>query len=136
MSDHDGQNIEASALAERESREIQEMKREIEVLRRTVEEQKLRAERDVLHAEVARGAEGGRSGEASEGFYIVSCCANIWAGSPIWHVATFSVSCEMVSTKPPKFDDVEARFGMWRSKFQALFHQLIVYTSSRQPITL
>ena len=78
------------------------MKQEIEVLRRKVEEQKLRAERDVLHPEVAKGAEGGKSGEASEAFYIVPCCANIWAGSPTKHVATFSVSCELVSTKNPQ----------------------------------
>ena len=41
------------------------MEHEIEVLRRKVEEQKLRAERDAMHAEVARGGEGGRSGETS-----------------------------------------------------------------------
>ena len=68
-------NIEESVLAERdrESREreqrerhdmrkIREMKDEIEALRRKVEEQKLRADRDALHAEVARGAGGRRSG--------------------------------------------------------------------------
>ena len=80
MSDHDGRNIEASVLAEREresreresreresrereQREIREIKHKIEVLRRKMEEQKLRAERDALHAEVARGAGGGRSVE-------------------------------------------------------------------------
>ena len=41
------------------------MKQEIEVLRRKVEEQKLPAERDALHAEVARGADGVRSGEST-----------------------------------------------------------------------
>ena len=41
------------------------MKQEIEFLRRKVKEQNLRAESDTLHAEVARGAEGGKSGEAT-----------------------------------------------------------------------
>ena len=66
---------------------------------------------------------GGPGGEErrnhSEGFYIVSCCANIWVGSLISHVANFSVSSELVSIKPARFDDIEAHFGMWRSKFQA-----------------
>ena len=41
------------------------MKQEIEVVRRKVEEQKLRDERDALHAGVARGTEGERSGGAA-----------------------------------------------------------------------
>ena len=40
------------------------MKQGIEVLRMKVEEQKLRAESNALHAEVARGIGGERSGEA------------------------------------------------------------------------
>ena len=76
------------------------MKQEIEILRRTVEEQKLRAEMEALQAEVSRGGRWGEERRSkSEGFYIVSCCANIWAGNPTWHVATFTVSSEFASTK-------------------------------------
>ena len=89
--------------AEREQRDIRETEHEIEVLQRKLEEQKLRAERDALHAEVAGGAGGGEERRNNrEGFYIVSCCANIWAGSPIRHVANFSVSSELVSIKTPQ----------------------------------
>ena len=85
-----------------------------------MEEQKLRAKRDALHAEVARGAEGGKERRSnSEGFYIVSCGANIWAGSLTRHVGTFFVSSELASTKTLKFNNVEPHFGMWRSTFQA-----------------
>ena len=127
MSDHDGQNIEVSVLAEREEereresrereqREIREMKHEIEVLQRKMEEQKLRAERDALHAEVARGAGGGRSGETTARDSTLSP-AGLAAQSGTSQISLSRTNWSQL--KPPKFDNVEAHFGMWRSRFQA-----------------
>ena len=121
MSDHDGQNIEASVVAERgraetekkkrESREILEMHHEIEILRRKVEEQKLRAERGALYAEVTRGAEGRRSGETTardstsspavptSGLAAQPGTSQISLSRPNWS-----------QLKPPKFDNIEAHF--------------------------
>ena len=66
---------------------MRELREEIEALKRALEEQKLRAQRDALATEVERGAGGVRRSN-NEGSYIVSCCANIWAGNPNRHVAT------------------------------------------------
>ena len=110
MSDQAGQNIEASVLAERE-RERAEREREKEQRERErAEKERERDTRDESRdrsptkegggAEAtcrdggapSRGSKGGRWGEErrsnSEGSYIVSCCANIWAGNPNRHVAT------------------------------------------------
>ena len=96
------------------------MKHEIEVLRRKMEEQKLRAERDVLHAEVARGAGEGRSRKTTaqdstsspavptSGLAAQSGTSQISLSRPNWS-----------QLKRHKFDNVEAHFGVWRSKFQA-----------------
>ena len=107
---------------ERAERESREMKQEIEVLRRKVKEQKLRAERDALHAEVARAAEGGRSEGATardstsspavptSGLAAQPGTSQISLSHPNWSQLT-----------PPKFDHVEAHFGMWRTKFPGIF---------------
>ena len=111
MSDQAGQNVEASVLAEREreqrereSRERdRERERERERERDTRDESRDRSPtKEGGGAEAtcrdggapSRGSKGGRWGEErrsnSEGSYIVSCCANIWAGNPNRHVATYS----------------------------------------------
>ena len=135
MSDHDGRNTEASVLAERKraerkqteresreraKREILEMKHEIEVLRRKVKEQKLRAERDAMHAEVARGAKGGRSGETTARDSTSSPAVPISALAAQPGTSQISLSRpNWYQLTPPKFDNIEAHVGMWRSKFQA-----------------
>ena len=96
------------------------MKQEIEVLRRRVEEQERRAESDTLHAEVTRGAEGGRSGGAAAWDSTSSLAvptSGLAAQPGTWQL---SLSRPNWSQLPPsKFDTVEVHFGMWRSKFQA-----------------
>ena len=122
MSDHDGQNIEASVLERQKAeRHIQGMKPKIEVLRRKVEEQKLRAKRDALHAEVARGAERGRSGQATARDSTSSPAVPTSGLAAQPGMSQLSLSPPNWSQlKPPKFDNVKAHFRMWRSKFQAL----------------
>ena len=97
------------------------MKQEIEVLRRKAEEQKLRAERDALHAEVVRGAEGGKSGEATarDSTSSPAVPTSGLAAQPGTQLFLSRLSWSQLT--PPNFDNVEAHFGMWRSKFQAFF---------------
>ena len=68
-----------------------------------MEEQKLRAERDALHAEVARGAGGGRSGETTARDSTSSpAVATSGLAAQSGTSQNFSVSFELVSIKPPQ----------------------------------
>ena len=114
------------------------MKHKIEVLRRKVEEQKLRTERDALHAEVARGAGGGRSGETTARDSTSSPAVSTpgLAAQP----GTLQICLSRPNypqLKPPKFDNVEAHFGRWRSKFQAFLSSagcLYVFKATDNPM--
>ena len=90
-----------------------------------MEEQKLRAEMEALQAEVARGAGGGRSGEATARDPTSSPAV------PTSGLATRTGTLQLTLSRPtltqlrpPKFDNIEAHFGMWRSKFQAFLSSI------------
>ena len=101
------------------------MKHDIEVLRRKMEEQNLRAERDALHAEVARGAGEWRSRETTARDSTSSPAvptSGLAAQSGTSQISLSRMNWSQL--KPPKFDNVEAHFGTGRSKFQAFLSSI------------
>ena len=101
------------------------MKEKIEVLQRTVEEKKLRAEMEVLQAEVARGAGGGGSGEATGRESTSSPAVPTSGLATQTDTSQLSLSRpNLTQLRPPKFDNIETHFGMWRSKFQAFLSSI------------
>ena len=138
MSDQIGQNVEASVKereserervneSERESKEsvIQELRDEIDVLQRRVEEQKLRAQRDALATEVEKGAGGGRRRDAAARNSTSSSTMPTSGLGAQSGMSQLSLSRpNLTQPRPPKFDNIEAHFGMWRSKFKACLSSL------------
>ena len=104
---------------------IQELRDEIDVLQRRVEEQKLRAEMEELQAEVARGAGGGRRREATARDPTSSPAAPTSGLATQTGTSQITISRpNLTQLRPPKFDNIEAYFGMWRSKFQAFLSSI------------
>ena len=138
MSDQIGQNVEASVKereserervneSERESKEsvIQELRDEIDVLQRRVEEQKLRAQRDALATEVEKGAGGGRRRDAAARNSTSSSTMPTSGLGAQSGMSQLSLSRpNLTQPRPPKFDNIEAHFGMSRSKFKACLSSL------------
>ena len=89
------------------------MKHEIEVLRRKMEEQELRAERGALHAEVARGAGGRRSGETTARDSTSSPAVPTSGLAAQLGTSQISLSRPNWSHfKPPKFDNIGALWNV------------------------
>ena len=101
------------------------VREEIEVLKRALDKQKLRAQRDALAAEVKRGAGGGRSGEATARDPTSSPAAPTSGLATQTGTSQITLSRpNLTQLRPPKFDNLEAHFGMWRSKFQAFLSSI------------
>ena len=131
MPDTDVQNMGASVRderrerAEEQSREMGEIRGDIEVLRRTVEEQKLCAQKKALHVEIARGGGGGKSGETAMRGSTSSTPVPTSGLAAHSGTSQFALRCpNLTQLRLPMFDDIETRFGMWRSKFQACLSSL------------
>ena len=84
----------------------------------------LHAGRDALHAEVARGAGEGRSGEATARDSTSSPAVPTSGLTTQPDIVTFLSRPILTQPKPPKFDNIEADFGMWRSNFQACWSSI------------
>ena len=90
-----------------------------------MEEQKLRAEMEALQAEVARGAGGGKSGEATARDPTSSPAVPTSGLATQTGTSQLTLSRpNLTQLRPPKFDNIEAHFGMWRSKFQAFLSSI------------
>jgi len=117
---------------------IEEMKKKIEVLERTMEEQRLRAERDAQGAGKEGGAGGGTRGEGTAGRQQAASTVptpGLEARSGMSLPSLYRPS--LSQSRPPKFDNVEAHFSMWRSKFLAYLSSLgclHVLSSTANPV--
>lgn len=114
MPDADGRSVDARSRGEDQCEERGE--REIEVLQRTVGEQRLRAQKDTLLAEAGRGAGGGRRGEAAVRESTPTTLPTPGQGAQSGTSQIYLCRQSLAHSKPPKLDNVEAHFGMWRRK--------------------
>ena len=114
--------MDANVVAEEELRDMRE---NIENLQRTVEQQRLRAQRGALLAEAGSGAAGERREEAAA--RDAASTTTVPTPGQGARTGTSHVSLSrpsLTQSRPPKFDNVEAHFGMWRSKCQAYLSSL------------
>ena len=89
-----------------------------------MEEQKLRAEMEALQAEVARGAGGGRSGEATARDPSSSPAV------PTSGLATQTGTSHLTLSRPTNFDNIDEHFGLRRSKFKQQQQQQMEFCPS------
>ena len=90
-----------------------------------MEKQKQRAEVEALQAEVTRGGGGGRSGEATARDSTPSpAVPTSWLATQPGTSQLSLSRPNLTQLNPPKTDNIEAHFGMWRSKFQAFWSSI------------
>ena len=110
-----GMSSQEASVASKKMLNLQE---KIEVLERMIEEQRLGAERDAPR----EGTEGGGGGGAREAAAREQAASTVPTPGLGAHSGmsptTYFYRPSLTQSRPPKFDNIEAHFSTWHSKFE------------------